>query len=102
MVFNIIGWSFVAAATAWGLTLSWAKHAMTRSKAAMDDQVRYWAAEAVKARDVAAQLKHEMAILSKGRQQGREDVIAIMPLLIAAQERLAGPRLAETTDVSSG
>jgi len=101
MVLNIIGWSFVAAVTAWGVTVSWAKLALARSRALMDDQIRYWHTEAVKAREMAAHLKHEMAAMSKGREQGREDVMAIMPLLIAAQERLPSPRLAETTDLSS-
>jgi len=86
-VLNIIGWSFVAAATAWGVTLSWARLALAHSRALMQEDILYWHAEATRARELAAQLKREIATWSRGCQQGREDVIAIMPLLIAAQER---------------
>jgi hypothetical protein len=99
MVIDLIGWSFVTAVAAWGITLSWAKLALARTRASMADEIRYWHAEATKARELVAQLKHEIAIWSKGCQQGREDVMAIMPLLVATQDRLTSNRLAETTEV---
>jgi hypothetical protein len=101
-VLNIIGWSFVAAATAWGVTLFWARLAMAHSRALMHEDIRYWHAEAIRARELAAQLKHEIATWSRGCRQGHEDVIAIMPLLIAAQERLSASGHAEMslTDVT--
>jgi hypothetical protein len=92
---DIIGWSFVAAVTAWGMTLSWAKLVLARSRTVMEEEIHYWRAEAVSARELTAQLKHEIATWTRGCQQGREDVIAIMPLLIATQERLSGTRLTE-------
>jgi hypothetical protein len=96
-VLNVIGWSFVAAVTAWGITLSWAKLELSHSRTALQQEIRYWYAEAIRARELAAQLRAEIATWSRGCQQGREDVIAIMPLLIAAQERLSGPTPAEMT-----
>jgi hypothetical protein len=99
MVLNIIGWSFVAAVTAWGITLSWAKYGQALARVALEDQVRYWHAETVKARELAAQLKHEIAAWSKGCQQGRQDVIAMMPLLVAEQDRLARSTLTKAADV---
>jgi hypothetical protein len=99
MVLNIIGWSFVAAVSAWGITLFWAKSAQAYARAALEDQIRYWHAETVKARELAAQLKQEVAAWSKGCQQGRQDVMAIMPLLVAEQDRLAKSRQPETTVV---
>ena len=99
MVLSIIGWSFVAGVTAWGVTISWAKLALAHLRAAMEDDVRYWYAEAIKARELAAQLKHEIDIWSRGCQQGRKDVMAIMPLLVAAQDRLPGTGLPEMTEV---
>jgi hypothetical protein len=95
-VLDVIGWSFVAAVTAWGVTLSWARLALAHSRTALQDDVRYWHAEAIKARDLAAQLKREIDTWSRGCQQGREDVIAIMPLLIAAQKLVSGAALPET------
>jgi hypothetical protein len=85
---NVIGWCFVAAATTWLLTWSWARLAVRHARTTMQEDIHYWYAEAMKARELNAQLEHEIATWSKGCQQGREDVIAIMPLLIAAQERL--------------
>ena len=95
-VLQVMGWSFVAAVTAWGVTLSWARLALAHSRTGLEDDIRYWHGEAVKARDLAAQLKLEIDTWSRGCQQGREDVIAIMPLLIAAQERFSGAPLPET------
>jgi len=94
-VLSIIGWSFVAAVTASGTTLYWARLVLAHNRSVLQEDVHYWHSEAMKARDLAAQLKQEMATWSKGCQQGRQDVIAIMPLLIAAQERRSGGGLAE-------
>lgn len=98
-VLDIIGWSFVAGATGWGITLFWARLALAQSRATMHEEVRYWRAEAARARAVATQLKNEIATWSRGCQQGREDVIAIMPLLVAAQEQVSGAKLADLTEV---
>jgi Cys-tRNA synthase (O-phospho-L-seryl-tRNA:Cys-tRNA synthase) len=80
-----LGWSVTAAAIAWGLTLSWAKAAMVMSRDAMQEEVDKWKAEALRARQMVAQLKTEAAMWARGRQDGREDLIAMMPLLLAAQ-----------------
>lgn len=94
-VLDIIGWSFVAAVTAWGATLSWAKLMLAHSRSVLQEDVHYWYTEAMKARDLTAQLKREIATWSKGCQQGREDIMAIVPLLMAAQERRTGAGLLE-------
>ena len=95
-VLDLVGWSFVSAATAWGVTLSWTKLTLAHSRARLQEEIRYWHAEAMRARDLAAQLKQEATTWSKGAQQGREDVIAIMPLLMAAQQQIltrTGPEM---------
>jgi len=84
---EVIGCLLVTAAVAWGVTLAQAAAAMARTRAAMQEEIRYWQAETAKARARTAQLAQEIATWSKGCQQGREDMIAIMPLLIAAQNR---------------
>jgi len=98
-VLDIIGWSFVAAVSGWGITLFWARLALAHSLATMQEEVRYWRAEAARARAITAQLKNEVATWSRGCQQGREDVMAIMPLLVAAQEQVSGAKLADLTEV---
>lgn len=97
---EILGWSLVAAAAAWGVTLCWASAAFARSRRAVDDEVRYWQSEAVRARDLVAQLKQERAVWSRGCRQGREDVIAIMPLLVAAQQGLSGARASDVSEAA--
>jgi len=90
MVPEVLGWSVTAAVVAWGLTLSWASAAMAQSRDAMQEEVDRWRAEAIRARQVADQLRHEAAVWSRGRQDGREDLIAMVPLLVAAQKGLPG------------
>jgi hypothetical protein len=87
-MFEALGWSLATAAT-WGITVYRASLALTRSRRAADEEIEYWQGEATRARELVAQLKHERAVWSSGCRQGREDVIAIMPLLVAAQQKSA-------------
>ena len=100
MVLDILGWSAATAAVACGLTLSWARAAMARSRKAMQEEVDHWQAEALRARRMVAQLKQEAEMWSRGRRNGREDLIAMMPLLLAAQKELAAAGVSdeETAD----
>lgn len=93
-VLDILGWSFVAAVAAWGATLSWAHMALSHVRAGMRQEIEYWQAEAARARDAASQLRLEIETWTRGLQQGREDVMAIMPMLMAAQEQIAQSRAA--------
>jgi hypothetical protein len=101
MVLNVIGWSFVAATTAWGVTLSWAKLTLAQLRKELEDDIRHWHTETVKARELAAQLKNEIDIWSRGCQQGREDVISIIPLLAAVRDRHLSAELTETAERSN-
>ncbi len=74
MVLEIVGWSVTAAAVTWGLTLSWAAVAMASRREAMQEDIDHWHAEAMRARQMVIQLKHEAAMWSRGRQDGREDL----------------------------
>jgi hypothetical protein len=84
---EIFGWSFLAAVAAWAITLRLALTAMARCRSELEEQLLHWKAEATRARELAAQLKQDVAMWSKGCQQGREDVINILPLLVATQQR---------------
>jgi Cys-tRNA synthase (O-phospho-L-seryl-tRNA:Cys-tRNA synthase) len=97
MVLEILGWAVTAAAAAWGLTLSWAKAALAMSRDAMQEQVDRWKAEAMRAHQMVDQLRTEAVVWSRGRQAGREDLIAMMPLLVAAQNDLAGAQRRDET-----
>lgn len=98
VVTDIIGWSVTAAALAWGLTRSWACAVLAHSRAVMQEEIDHWQAEAMRARRMVAQLKQEAVVWSRGRQDGREDLIAMMPLLMAAQQGLASASESQDAD----
>jgi len=92
---ELIGWSLVAATVACGLTVWWANLAFAQLRRSMAEDVEYWKGEAARASEVATHLRHEIATWSKGARQGREDVIALMPLLVAAHRRLTAETAAD-------
>jgi hypothetical protein len=98
-VLETIGWALLAATGGWILAICAAVGAFGRYRAAMQAEVRHWKAEANRAAALTAQLKQDIEMWSKGCQQGRDDVISIVPLLVAAvHERLAGAKPADLTE----
>jgi len=87
---EILGWSLVSATATWGLMLARASAAISRIRREMLSEVRYWQDEAARAKARSAQLAQEMATWTAGCKQGREDMITIVPLLVAAHQRLTG------------
>lgn len=84
---TVILWSAISATLAWGVTLRRASAAITAERAAAAREVRHWQDQAAGACARADQLERELASWSEGCRQGREDVVSIMPMLLAAQER---------------
>jgi hypothetical protein len=89
-----MAWLFIGAAVGWGLTLIRTSAAMSRLRKeasriqeSMREQIRALEDRAIRARAEAARVAQEAAAWAAGCKQGREDVITIMPLLIAAYER---------------
>jgi hypothetical protein len=86
---------FLAGATAgWTLISLRASRAVSRIRAQMREQtlreIGYWQAETQRYKVVADRLTQEKQSWEAGCRQGRDDVISIVPLLIAAQQRLMG------------
>lgn len=81
---TIILWSAISATLIWGITLRRANAAMAAERAAAAREVRHWQDAAGRARARADQLERELASWSEGCRQGREDVVSIMPMLLAA------------------
>ena len=84
----------MAAVVAWGFTtaLASAHHSRLRDELARAEQrmrreVQHWKDEAARARNHAAQVERDSATWAAGCKQGREDVITVVPLLMAAQEQ---------------
>jgi hypothetical protein len=78
----------LAGAAGWGIAKAKASALLTREHAAMRKEILRCQDETAFARVRAAQLEAEIATWYKGCQQGREDVMAVMPLLLAAHARL--------------
>jgi hypothetical protein len=83
----------MAAVIAWGFTMVFvcARHSRLRDEIARIEQmarreIQHWKDEAARARSHAAQLARDNETWAAGCKQGRDDVITVVPLLLAAQE----------------
>ena len=92
--------SVLAIGLAVGAALSWqatrsraraeARRELARAWADMRREVNHWQEAAARANAEAARVTREADAYKAGHRNGREDVISIMPLLVAAQQRPAG------------
>ena len=62
---------------------------LARARAAMLREVEYWQETAARANAEAARVAREADAYKAGHKSGREDVISIMPAIVAAQQRPA-------------
>jgi hypothetical protein len=85
-VFETTAWAIIAAVAAWGFTLRRATQHIDRLEAAHRTEVAHWKNETARARAHAAQVTQDKAAWAAGCQQGRDDVISVVPLLIAAKQ----------------
>ena len=58
---------------------------------AMGEEIRYWQDAAARATEKANRAVEDAKSWADGCRQGRQDVISIVPLLMAARERTATP-----------
>jgi hypothetical protein len=82
-----------------GATVSWratrsrarreARRELTRARADMRREVNHWQEAAARANAEAARVAREADAYKAGHKSGREDVISIMPAIVAAQQRPA-------------
>jgi hypothetical protein len=82
---GILGWAVIAATLAWGLTLRHASETIAALRVEADREIRHWSALAARERTRAMQLERELGRWAEGCRQGREDVVSIVPMLLAAQ-----------------
>jgi len=89
----VIALIVMAAVSAWGFTLARAaaqqsrlRAEMARMQETMDEEIQHWQEEAARARTRAAQIERDAETWAAGCRQGRDDVIAVMPMLMAAHE----------------
>ena len=62
---------------------------LTRARVDMRREVNHWQEAAARANAEAARVAREAEAFKAGCQSGREDVISIVPLLVAAQQHPA-------------
>jgi len=97
----------LAAVSAWGFTLARAavQHSRLRAEmghlqAELHKEIRHWQEEAARARSHAAQVARDAATWAAGCRQGRDDVMAVMPMLAATRDAGAA-RAASTAPTKS-
>jgi len=83
-------WCLTGAVAGWGITSVRAAMDMSRARDLMRREIRAWQEETQRFKARADQLAQEKASWIAGIKQGRDDVITMVPLLIAAQQRLMG------------
>ncbi|HEY6278010.1 MAG TPA: hypothetical protein VIX86_16950 [Streptosporangiaceae bacterium] len=90
VLFTLILGGFIGAVIGWRYGLARRNDAIARARAGMVREILYWKDAADRANAEAARVIREAETWAAGAQQGREDVISIMPLLMAAQEKSKG------------
>ncbi len=87
----------MAAVAAWAFTMLRVSGQAARLRAEIAridrlarQEIAHWQDEAARARTRAAQVERDSKAWAAGCKQGRDDVISVVPLLIAAQEGGAG------------
>ncbi len=81
-------WFLTGAIAGWGVRALRAAATMSRAREQMRREIRCWQAETERFKATADRLAQEKESWTAGVRQGRDDVITIVPLLIAAQQRL--------------
>ena len=77
----------LSGAVSWWLASQRAAEMLMQARAAMHREIRHWQEAAGRANSEVERLAREAESWSAGCRQGREDVISIVPLLVAAQQR---------------
>jgi hypothetical protein len=72
-----------------------------RAHGRMRKEVAFWQDKAARENMRANQLERDATTWAAGCKQGRDDVISIVPLLIAVQDRQAGTSLPARTEEAS-
>jgi len=92
-VLIIMVFAGTAVLVAWRVTLARSAATISRLREEMQEEVRYWQAESARAKVRTAQLEKEVASWSAGCRQGRDDLVSVLPLIIAALERPTSVRV---------
>lgn len=81
-----IAWSIIAAIATWAITKARCSRLISRLEQDTRAEIAYWQAETARARATAAQITRDATTRADAWQKGRDDVIAIMPLIASARD----------------
>lgn len=84
-VVHVIGWSVVAAVLSWRLAWHRARAMFDHALAQAHAESRQLRAEVTRWKANAIRLSKEIDAWKAGHQEGRADVVSIMPMLMAAR-----------------
>jgi hypothetical protein len=79
-------WAVAAATIAWGIATIRAAAALSRTRAQMRREITYWQDETSRARTQTAQIARDSATWADAWKKGRDDVIAVIPLVTLAHD----------------
>jgi hypothetical protein len=79
-------WAVIAAVLAWGVTTIRASAAISRMQTQMRKEITYWQDETMRARVQAAQIAQDAATWADAWKKGRDDAIAVIPLIVRAHD----------------
>jgi len=85
-VLYCIAWSIIAAMATWAITMARCSALISRLEQNRREEIAYWQAETSRARATAAQLVRDATTRADAWKKGRDDVIAIMPLIASARD----------------
>jgi hypothetical protein len=85
-VLYCIAWSTIAAMATWAITMARCSALISRLEQDRHAEIASWQAETSRARATAAQLTRDAATRADAWQKGRDDAIAIMPLIASARD----------------
>jgi len=84
-VIQIIGWSVIAAVVGWRLAWNRARATIADISTKTLTESRQWRAESERWRAEVARLSREIDAWKSGHQEGRADLISMVPLLVSAR-----------------
>jgi hypothetical protein len=85
-VLYCITWAVIAAGAVWAITEARTFAAMSRLAAKMREEISHCQDETSRARARAAQIARDAAIRAEGWKEGRDDVVAIIPLIVSPRD----------------
>ena len=85
-VLYCIAWSIIAAMATWAITMARCSALISRLEQDRRQEIAHWQAETSRARATAAQIARDAETRADAWKKGRDDVIAIMPLIVSARD----------------